>query len=278
MYNATYLRVQKGNVGSIVSSIDSEETLVEIRIRRIVLILFILLSPAIAWSQTQVADHPRPLDYVEQTPTSRSNSASASPSDSGTIAVPDQAPASQNREDDSQGQQTKRMFWVVPNFGAVSANTHLPPMSIREKFVLAMQDSVVDYSSYTWAGILAGQAQLLNSDPELGGGIAGYGRYYWRTFTDEMSGVFFTEAIVPRSRSRTHAITPWVKAGFSAARATRYLVPSSPRQILEARPSTCPRLWAIGWKRVCPTLIIRLRNAAWVKRPRTGGRRWKPLS
>ncbi len=197
MYNATYLRVQKGNVGSIVSNIDSEETLVEIRIRRIVLILFILLSPAIAWSQTQVTDHPRPLDYVEQTSTSRSNSASASPSDSGTIAVPDQAPASQNKRDDSQGQQTKRMFWVVPNFGAVSANTHLPPMSIREKFVLAMQDSVVDYSSYTWAGILAGQAQLLNSDSELGGGIAGYGRYYWRTFTDEMSGVFFTEAIVP---------------------------------------------------------------------------------
>ena len=38
---------------------------------------------------------------------------------------------------------------------------------------------------------------LLNSDPELGHGIAGYGRYYWRTFTDEVSGTFFTEAIVP---------------------------------------------------------------------------------
>jgi hypothetical protein len=38
---------------------------------------------------------------------------------------------------------------------------------------------------------------LLNSDPELGHGIAGYGRYYWRTFTDGVSGTFFTEAIVP---------------------------------------------------------------------------------
>ena len=37
----------------------------------------------------------------------------------------------------------------------------------------------------------------LNSDPELGHGIAGYGRYYWRTFTDGVSGTFFTEAIVP---------------------------------------------------------------------------------
>ena len=100
-------------------------------------------------------------------------------------------------KDDSKGKQTKRMLWVAPNFGAVSANTQLPPMSTREKFVLASHDSVVDYSSYTWTGILAGQAMALNSDPELGHGIAGYGRYYWRTFTDGVSGTFFTEAIVP---------------------------------------------------------------------------------
>jgi hypothetical protein len=89
------------------------------------------------------------------------------------------------------------MLWVVPNFAAVDANKQLPPLSTREKFSLAAHDSVVDYSSYTWAGILAGQAMLLNSDPELGRGIKGYGRYYWRTFTDGVSGTFFTEAIVP---------------------------------------------------------------------------------
>ena len=111
--------------------------------------------------------------------------------------TPDQAPDAQNKKDDSQAQQTKRMLWVIPNFGAVNSNTDLPPLSTREKFVLAAQDSVVDYSSYTWAGILAGQAMLLNSDPELGRGIKGYGRYYWRTFTDGVSGTFFTEAIVP---------------------------------------------------------------------------------
>jgi hypothetical protein len=89
------------------------------------------------------------------------------------------------------------MFWVVPNFAAVSANTQLPPLSTREKFALATRDSVADYSSYTWAGILAGQALALNSNPELGHGIAGYGRYYWRAYADEVSGTFFTEAIVP---------------------------------------------------------------------------------
>jgi hypothetical protein len=162
-----------------------------------VLVLVILFSPAITWSQTQVTDQSNSLEYAQQSPPSQSDQAPAPPTDSGTVSLPDQAPASQNKKDDSQGQQTKRMFWLVPNFAAVSAHTQLPPLSTREKFLLAAQDSVMDYSSYTWAGILAEQAMLLNSDPELGHGAAGYGRYYWRTFTDGVSGTFFTEAIVP---------------------------------------------------------------------------------
>jgi hypothetical protein len=161
------------------------------------LILAILLFPSITWSQTQIADQPTALESAQEAPSSQSNSTSAPPSESATVATPDEIPSSINKVDDSKGKQTKRMLWVVPNFAAVSSNTQLPRLSTREKFGLAAQDSVTDYSSYTWAGILAGQAMLLNSDPELGRGIRGYGRYYWRTFVDGVSGTFFTEAIVP---------------------------------------------------------------------------------
>jgi len=88
------------------------------------------------------------------------------------------------------------MFWIVPNFAAVSADTRLPPLSVRAKFVLATQDSV-DYSSFVWAATLAGQSMALNSYPELGYGFKGYARYYWRAFADQASGAYFTEAIVP---------------------------------------------------------------------------------
>lgn len=98
--------------------------------------------------------------------------------------------------DPSQAQQTKRMMWVVPNFGAVSSNTQLPPLSTRGKFKLAEEDSF-DYSAFVWTGILAFQSWGLNSDPELGQDAAGYGRYYWRGFADEVSGTYFTEAIIP---------------------------------------------------------------------------------
>lgn len=121
-----------------------------LEIQRATTILVILLTPAFGWSQAQLTDDSNPPEYGQQSSTSQSNPAPPSPPDKATVAIPDQAPDTQNKKDDSQAQQTKRMFWVVPNFGAVNANTQLPPMSTREKFVLASQDSVVDYSSYTW--------------------------------------------------------------------------------------------------------------------------------
>ena len=163
-----------------------------------ILVVVILFAATVTWSQAQVTDESNLPENAQQSSTSQSNPAPAPPTEQ--AAPPQdkkQDPPPQEKKDDTEGQQTKRMFWVVPNFGAVNANTQLPPLSTHEKFVLAAHDSILDYSSYTWAAILAGQAMALNSDPELGHGAAGYGRYYWRTFVDGVSGTFFTEAIVP---------------------------------------------------------------------------------
>ncbi len=161
------------------------------------MVFVILLTPSIGGSQAQPPSNSTPLENAQQSSPPQSDSAPTPLPDKPTAMPPDQAPDAQDKKDDSEGKQTKRMLWVVPNFGAVDAHKQLPPLSTREKFILASRDSVTDYSSYTWAGILAGQAMLLNSDPELGRGIKGYGRYYWRTFADGISGTFFTEAIVP---------------------------------------------------------------------------------
>ena len=85
---------------------------------------------------------------------------------------------------------------VLPNFTAVDSNTRLPRLTTREKFVMAMHDSV-DYSSFLLVAGLAGKGLSSNAIPALGKGPAGYGRYYWREFTDQASGTFFTEAIFP---------------------------------------------------------------------------------
>jgi hypothetical protein len=170
--------------------------------------LFLLLSPTLVWSQTAEPDKqsgPAPEQQAQQ---SGSTVDSATRPDDAIEPKPlmdmptpavDRTPVNP-KTNSSEGQQTKRMFWIIPNFAAVSANTQLPPLTTREKYALAMQGSV-DYSSFIWAGMLAGQSMALRSYPELRNGVAGYSRYYWRAFADQASGSFFTDAFMP---SLTH--------------------------------------------------------------------------
>ena len=146
------------------------------------------------------------LAAVQEEQCQESGSTGASASQAGTVDQPKPQTATHTpaalptltdkKTDDSQLKQTPRIFGVMPNFTAVSPDTQLPPLSTRGKFVLAMHDSV-DYSSFVLVGLLSAESLARNSDPELGRGIAGYGRYYWRSFTDQASGTFFMEAIVP---------------------------------------------------------------------------------
>jgi hypothetical protein len=96
----------------------------------------------------------------------------------------------------SQGRQTKRILYVVPNFRAVSADQHLPPQTVKEKFKTAMLDSL-DYSSFIFVGAQAGVAQATNSYPEFGQGAKGYGRYYWHTLADAINENTWVEFIIP---------------------------------------------------------------------------------
>jgi hypothetical protein len=99
-------------------------------------------------------------------------------------------------KDDSEGQEPKRILWIIPNYRAVPNYTQLPPLGLEGKFWLATQDSF-DYSSFIVAGAFAGIAQSRNSTPQFRQGAAGYGRYYWHSFADQAVGNYFTEAIVP---------------------------------------------------------------------------------
>ncbi|WP_254061599.1 hypothetical protein [Granulicella sp. L60] len=123
-----------------------------------------------------------------------------------------------------QGQQTKRILGIFPNFRAVSANVHLPPQTVKEKFITASQDSF-DYSSILLPAAVAGYDQATNDTPEFRQGAAGYGRYFWHTYVDQTSENYFVEFIVPVI---THEDTRYYtlgsggffkRAGYSLSRA-----------------------------------------------------------
>jgi len=111
-------------------------------------------------------------------------------------------PADSNNPNDSDkdkeqyGKQPKRILGIIPNFRAVSANTQLPPLSFKDKFWLATQDTF-DYSDVLLVGGLAGISMASKSQPSFGQGAAGYGRYYWHAFVDGSIENYMTEAIVP---------------------------------------------------------------------------------
>lgn len=97
---------------------------------------------------------------------------------------------------DQVGKQPKRILGIIPNYRAVSADTHLPPLRFKEKFWLATQDTF-DYSDFIFVGGLAGIALAQNSQPSFGQGASGYGQYYWHIFVDGAIENYMTEAIVP---------------------------------------------------------------------------------
>jgi hypothetical protein len=173
-------------------------------IRNAAAALLLFLSPALASPQT--AGPQEPSATVPGQPTQQSASAGVppSPSDAGAQATfrtvernPAPAPTPVPAETDgSELKQTNRIFGFVPNYTAVSARAHVPPLTAGGKFNLAMHDSV-DYSSFILVALLSGESMVMKSYPEFHQGIRGYGRYYWRAFADQTSGTFFTEAIVP---------------------------------------------------------------------------------
>ena len=92
--------------------------------------------------------------------------------------------------------QTKRVLGLVPNFRTVSADIKLPPMSPKEKFIIAGKDTF-DYSALFVAGVQAGISMNSKSYPEFGQGAKGYAQYYWHTLADTASENFFVGGIGP---------------------------------------------------------------------------------
>lgn len=119
------------------------------------------------------------------------------------------APIPQYASGDQQGQQTKRILGIIPNFRAISANTKLPPQSVKEKFMTASEDSF-DYSSIFIPALLAGYSMATDATPEFHQGAAGYGRYFWHAAVDQTTENYMVEFVVP---SITHEDTRYYTLG-----------------------------------------------------------------
>ncbi len=109
--------------------------------------------------------------------------------------------------------QTKRILGIIPNFRAVSADAHLPPQTVKEKFTTATQDTF-DYSGLFLPAVLAGYSQATNATPEFHQGAAGYGRYFWHSYVDQAVENYMVEFIVPAATREDTRYYTLGKGGF----------------------------------------------------------------
>jgi len=186
-------------------------------------------SSALEQSQERLAQSgsddvlPMSRDYPQASPTAGARSAvpdAQTPENHPANPMNSQANRDANPED-QEGKQPKRILWIIPNYRAVGANTYLPPLSFKEKFWLATEDTF-DYSDFIFVAGLAGISMAQKSQPTFGQGAAGYGRYYWRVFVDSAIENYMTEAIVPAATKEDPRYYTLGKGGF--AKRTGYAI------------------------------------------------------
>jgi hypothetical protein len=108
-------------------------------------------------------------------------------------ALCQQTDASQNAV---QPTQDKRILWIIPNFRTSPTLAHYEPISVKEKFKIARQDSF-DRGTIALAALFAGQGQLSNSNRSFGQGVEGYAQYFGAAYGDFVIGNYLTEGVFP---------------------------------------------------------------------------------
>jgi hypothetical protein len=92
--------------------------------------------------------------------------------------------------------ESKRIFGIIPNNRTWPSLTNYTPLTTKEKFEIARQDSF-DRGTVLLAAAFAADAQLTKASPSFGQGTTGYARYFAASYGDFVIGNYMSEAIFP---------------------------------------------------------------------------------
>lgn len=100
------------------------------------------------------------------------------------------------QEDHKPEPESKRVWWIIPNYRTSPSLRDYMALTPREKFKIATSDSI-DRGTLILAAAFAEQARLADSMPSFGNGTRGYARYLATSYADFVIGNVMTEAIYP---------------------------------------------------------------------------------
>lgn len=107
-------------------------------------------------------------------------------------AAKEDSPASQGQRQE----RLKRILGLTENDRIVSPGTAAPPPTPRLAFKIATESSF-DYSSFALLGLTSLLSEGVDSHPQLGKGVPGFGRYYWRGFVDKTDANYLVLFALP---------------------------------------------------------------------------------
>lgn len=91
---------------------------------------------------------------------------------------------------------SNRLFGVIPNYRASETLETYKPLTKAEKYHIAFEDSF-DWPNFFLLAGYAAQSQVAAGGFHHNGGMAGFGEYYARGFSDQIIGSYVTDAILP---------------------------------------------------------------------------------
>lgn len=92
--------------------------------------------------------------------------------------------------------QDKHAFGVLPNYRTAESSVPYSPISAKQKFKIATDDTI-DGPSFVLAAFFSSISQIDGSEPSFGQGVAGYAHRYFTGLADQDIGNYMTEAIMP---------------------------------------------------------------------------------
>jgi hypothetical protein len=93
-------------------------------------------------------------------------------------------------------QKPKEILGMMSSERVVNAGETAPPPTPRLAFKIATHGSF-DPSSFALTGVTSLMAEGLDTNPQLGKGAAGFGRYYWRGCVDKTIGNYLVLFALP---------------------------------------------------------------------------------
>jgi hypothetical protein len=165
------------------------------------LAIALLLRTPSSYGRPQAEPPPQPAQQPSGQPPAAQQPQPATPStaQSSGQATSGQKPADPNDPPgttQSDAGSKDRLFFALPNFLTLENSAHVPPMTVAQKYKVAVRSSF-DYVQYPWYAALAGISQAQNSEPGYGQGAEGYAKRFGAAFADGTIENFMVNAVVP---------------------------------------------------------------------------------